>query len=198
MTKNSNTVDLSVNFDCDDKTITFIRKYLCINKIGLINTRVNISNKDHVILKIKNTEIPEMRENSGYMYLIYENFDDKAIQKGSGYDILVLNGSMYNKSLFQKLAGKNIGFEILISNLKYRNSYEVGKWFSDVKYIHYLCKKYRHQLILSSGACNVYELISTKIFDSFLSKLDISSDDYWFSLHKWLENKNRGIVYDFN
>ena len=89
-------------------------------------------------------------------------------------------------------------FEILISNLKYRNSYEVGKWFSDVKYIHYLCKKYRHQLILSSGASNVCELLSAKIFDSFLIKLDIIPAEYWSSLHKWLENKNRGIVYDSN
>jgi len=198
MTKNSDTVDLSVDFECDDKTITFIRKFLCINKIGLVGSRVNISNKDYVILKIKNTDIPKMRGNSGYMYLVYENFDDKVNQKGSGYDILVVKGPMHNKSLFQKLAGKNIGFEILISNLKYRNSYEVGKWFSDIKYIHYLCKKYRHQLILSSGARNAYELLSAKIFDSFLAKLDISPDDYWFSLHKWLENKNRGIVNDFN
>lgn len=198
MNKNSDTVDLSVNFECDDKTITFIRKFLSINNIGLVNTRVNVSNRDNVILKIKNTKISKINEKSGYMYLVYETFDNRVDQKGTGFDVIVVNGPMYNKSLFQKLAGKNIGFEILVSNVKYLNSYEVGKWFSDVKYIHYLCRKYRHQLILSSGARNIYELLSAKIFDSFLTKLDISPDDYWSSLNKWLENKNRGIVYDFN
>lgn len=198
MNKNSDTVDLSVNFECDDKTITFIRKFLSINNIGLVNTRVNVSNRDNVILKIKNTKISKINEKSGYMYLVYETFDDRVDQKGTGFDVIVVNGPMYNKSLFQKLAGKNIGFEILVSNVKYLNSYEVGKWFSDVKYIHYLCRKYRHQLILSSGARDIYELLSAKIFDSFLTKLDISPDDYWSSLNKWLENKNRGIVYDFN
>jgi hypothetical protein len=198
MTNKYSTVDLSVNFECDDKTIAFIRRFLCINKIGLVCKKVNISYRDSVILKVKKTSLQSINENNGYMYLIYENLDDKAEQKWTGYDILVADNPTYHKSVFQKLSGKNIGFEILVSNLKYRNSYEVGKWFSDVKYIHYLCKKYRHQLILSSGASNVYELLSAKIFDSILFKLDILPDEYWFSLNTWLENKNRGIVYDSN
>jgi RNase P/RNase MRP subunit p30 len=130
------------------------------------------------------------------MYLLYENLHDNADQKGMAYDILLLNSPFNYKSVLRKLAGKNIGFEILISKLKYCNSYEVGAWFSEVKYIHYLCKKYRHQLILSSGASNAYELISAKMFNSFLNKLDISPNEYWSSLNEWLENKHRGIVYD--
>ena len=198
MTNKYGTVDLSVNFECDDETIDFIRKFLCINKVGLVCKKNNISNRDNVILKVKKTSLHTINEINGYMYLIYENLDDKVEQRWTGYDILVGDNPMCYKSVFQKLAGRNIGFEILISNLKYRNSYEVGKWFSDVKYIHYLCKKYGHQLILSSGASNIYDLISAKLFNCFLVKLDILPREYWFSLNKWLEDKNRGIVYDFN
>jgi hypothetical protein len=198
MTQNPGIIDLSVNFECDDQTIAFIREFLCISKIGLVSKGVNISNRDSVVLKIKKSDIHKTKETYGYTYLVYENLDDRIDQKGAGYDVLEVDSPIHYRSMFQKLAGKNMGFEILISNLKYRNSYEVGKWFSDVKYIHYSCKKYGHQLILSSGASNIYDLISAKLFNSFLVKLDILPREYWFSLNKWLEDKNRGIVYDFN
>jgi hypothetical protein len=159
--------------------------------------KANVSNRESIILKINNINSNKINEHKGYMYLLYENLHDNPDHKGMAYDILVLNSPFNYKSVLRKLAGKNIGFEILISKLKYCNSYEIGTWFSEVKYIHYLCKKYRHQLILSSGASNAYELISAKMFNSFLNKLDISPNEYWSSLNEWLENKYRGIVYDF-
>jgi hypothetical protein len=201
MTKCPGAVDMSINFECDDETVTFIKKFLCINKIGIVSNiqlinKANVTNRDSIILKINNINSNKINEHEGYMYLLYENLHDNADQKGMAYDILLLNSPFNYKSVLRKLAGKNIGFEILISKLKYCNSYEVGAWFSEVKYIHYLCKKYRHQLILSSGASNAYELISAKMFNSFLNKLDISPNEYWSSLNEWLENKHRGIIYD--
>ena len=57
MTNKYGTVDLSVNFECDDETIDFIRKFLCINKVGLVCKKNNISNRDNVILKVKKTSL---------------------------------------------------------------------------------------------------------------------------------------------
>ena len=202
MTKCPSAIDLSINFECDDATITFIKKFLCINKIGLVSNKrllnkTNFSNRDSIILKINNINKNKINEQTGYMYLVYENLYNDADQKSTAYDILVLNSPIYYKSVLRKLAGKNIGFEILISKLKYYNSHEIGKWFSEVKYIHYLCKKYRHQLILSSGASNAYELLSAKVFNSFLNKLDIPPTEYWSCLNEWLQNKHTGALYDF-
>ena len=202
MTEHPGAIDLSINFECNDETVTFIKKFLSINKIGIVSNkllinRLSVSSRDSIILKLNNTNYSKKNEQIGYMHLMYENLGDHADQKGTGCDVFVVDSPMYCKPLLQKLAGKNIGLEFLISKLKYCNSYQVGKWFSEVKYIHSMCKKYKHQLILSSGARNVYELLSAKIFNSFLIKLDIIPNEYWLGLSEWLENKHRGVVYDF-
>ena len=59
-----------------------------------------------------------------------------------------------------------------------------------------LCKRYGHQLILSSGAKNIYELISSRMINSILDKLEVSSTEYWSDLNQWLSRKKRGMIYD--
>lgn len=196
LTKYTGTIDLSINFECDQNTLLFIRKYFHINTIGIPNDKIKNLNRDFTIMKVKNSDNQNFNEYRDYLYLLYENLDNKFDQKRSGYDILVISKPSNYKPILQKLDGRNIGFEFLVSNLKYLNSSEVGKWFSNVKYFHHLCKKYKHQLILSSGAKSIYELISPRIIDSILKKMDIPSAEYWSSLRIWLENKNRGIVHD--
>ncbi|MDQ2684930.1 MAG: hypothetical protein M3Y25_03680 [Thermoproteota archaeon] len=196
MTKYTGTIDLSINFECDQNTLLFIRKYFHINTIGIPNDKIKNLNRDFTIMKVKNSDNQNFNEYRDYLYLFYENLDNKFDQKRSGYDILVIGKPSNYKPILQKLDGRNIGFEFLVSNLKYLNSSEVGKWFSNVKYFYQLCKKYKHQLILSSGAKSIYELISPRIIDSILKKMDISSAEYWSSLRIWLENKNRGITHD--
>lgn len=196
LTKYTGTIDLSINFECDQNTLLFIRKYFHINTIGIPNDKIKNLNRDFTIMKVKNSDNQNFNEYRDYLYLLYENLDNKFDQKRSGYDILVIGKPSNYKPILQKLDGRNIGFEFLVSNLKYLNSSEVGKWFSNVKYFYQLCKKYKHQLILSSGAKNIYELISPRIIDSILKKMDISSAEYWSSLRIWLENKNRGITHD--
>lgn len=196
LTKYTGTIDLSINFECDQNTLLFIRKYFHINTIGIPNDKIKNLNRDFTIMKVKNSDNQNFNEYRDYLYLLYENLDNKFDQKRSGYDILVIGRPSNYKPILQKLDGRNIGFEFLVSNLKYLNSSEVGKWFSNVKYFYQLCKKYKHQLILSSGAKSIYELISPRIIDSILKKMDISSAEYWSSLRIWLENKNRGITHD--
>lgn len=196
LTKYTGTIDLSINFECDQNTLLFIRKYFHINTIGIPNDKIKNLNREFTIMKVKNSDNQILNEYRDYLYLLYENLDNQFDQKRSGYDILVITKPLNYKPILQKLDGRNIGFEFLVSNLKYLNSSEVGKWFSNVKYFHQLCKKYKHQLILSSGAKSIYELISPRIIDSILKKMDIPSAEYWSSLRIWLENKNRGITHD--
>lgn len=196
LTKYTGTIDLSINFECDQNTLLFIKKYFHINTIGIPNDKIKNLNRDFTIMKVKNSDNQNFNEYRDYLYLLYENLDNKFDQKRSGYDILVISKPSNYKPILQKLDGRNIGFEFLVSNLKYLNSSEVGKWFSNVKYFYLLCKKYKHQLILSSGAKSIYELTSPRIIDSILKKMDISSAEYWSSLRIWLENKSRGMTHD--
>ncbi len=196
MTKFSGIIDLSINFECDENTLTFIKRYFYVNTIGIPNDKMKNLNRGSVIMKVKNSENHKLKLNNDYMYLLYEILDNKFDMKHSGYDVLVVTEPLNYKPLLQKLSGKNIGFEFLLSNLKYLNSHEIGKWFSNVKHLYHMCKKYRHQLILSSGASNIYELVPPRIIDSILNKMNISTAEYWSSLCSWLENKNRGVIYD--
>jgi RNase P/RNase MRP subunit p30 len=93
------------------------------------------------------------------------------------------------KSLFKKYNGKNIGLEFLISDIRYRDDNDLGKWFFDIKWVYELCKRYNFQFILSSGASTYIDLISLKIFNTILKRIGIESIQYWNDLTVWLDNK---------
>ena len=100
----------------------FIKKFLSINKIGIVSNkllinRLSVSSRDSIILKLNNTNYSKKNEQIGYMHLMYENLGDHTDQKGTGCDVFVVDSPMYCKPLLQKLAGKNIGLEFLISKL---------------------------------------------------------------------------------
>lgn len=104
-------------------------------------------------------------------------------------DILTVKNLHNIKSLFKKYNGKNIGLEFLISDIRYRDDNDLGKWFFDIKWVYELCKRYNFQFILSSGASRYIDLISLKIFNTILKRIGIESIQYWNDLTVWLDNK---------
>ena len=114
-------------------------------------------------------------------------------------DILTIKSITNVKSLLKKYAGKNLGIEFLISDIKYCDNNSLGKWFSDIKWIYELCKKYNAQFILSSGACSYCELVSLRVFNIILEKIGIQKKKYWLELSTWL-NEKQGVFsyYDSN
>ena len=196
MNTNRNIIDLSVGFSFPDEAISFIKKFFSIDVIGIYDNRSRAIDKDSLVLRIQNTKQGLVTTNYNYFYLYYQDFQGNLDCTYGSTDILTVNDFFNSKNVLRKLAGKNIGFEFMISKLRYLNISDLGRWFSYVKYFYGLCKRYRHQLILSSGAKNIYELISLRIINSILDKLEVSSSEYWSDLNQWLSRKKRGLIYD--
>lgn len=196
MPANRNIIDLSVGFSLPDKTVAFIKKFFSIDVIGIYDNRLLANEKDSLVLRIQNTKQGLITTKNNYFYLYYQDFQGNLDNTYGNTDILTINDFFNSKNLLRKLAGKNIGFEFMVSKLRYLNISDLGRWFSFVKYFYGLCKRYRHQLILSSGAKNIYELISLRIINSILDKLEVSSTEYWSDLNQWLSRKKRGLIYD--
>ena len=196
MPTNRNIIDLSVGFSLQDNTVSFIKKFFSIDVIGIYDNRLLASEKDSLVLRIQNTKQGLITTKNNYFYLHHQDFQGNLDNTYGNTDILTINDFFNSKNLLRKLAGKNIGFEFMVSKLRYLNISDLGRWFSFVKYFYGLCKRYRHQLILSSGAKNIYELISLRVINSLLDKLEVSSTEYWSDLNQWLSRKKRGLIYD--
>lgn len=111
-------------------------------------------------------------------------------------DILTIKSFNNIKSFLKKYSGQNIGIEFLISDIKYLDNTSIGKRIFDMKWIYELCKRYKFQFILSSGANTYIELISLKVFNIVLEKIDIDVKEYWCDLISWLDNKKITLYYD--
>jgi hypothetical protein len=196
LTKNRHIIDLSVGFSFSHETILFIKKFFSVDIMGIYDDSTPAMDKDSLVLRIENTKQDIITIKKNYFYLYYQDFLENPNNTYGNTDILTINDFFNPKNLLSKLSGKNIGFEFLVSKLRYLDSLQVGKWFSYMKYFYGLCKRYGHQLILSSGAKNIYELISMRTINSILDKLEVSSIEYWYNLNQWLSCKKRGMIYD--
>ena len=164
--------------------------------MGIYDTSSMAVEKDSVVLRIENTKQGITTIKKNYIYLYYQDFLGNLDNTYGNTDILTINDFFNPKNLLRKLSGKNIGFEFLVSKLRYLDTSHVGRWFSFMKYFYSLCKRYGHQFILSSGAKNIYELFSSRMINSLLDKLEVSSTEYWSDLNQWLPRKKRGMIYD--
>ena len=164
--------------------------------MGIYDSSSPTIEKDSLVLRIENTKQGITTIKKNFFYLYYQDFQENLDNTYGNTDILIINDFFNPKNLLRKLSGKNIGFEFLVSKLRYLDTSQVGRWFSYMKYFYSLCKRYGHQLILSSGAKNIYELISSRMINSILDKLEVSSTEYWSDLNQWLSRKKRGMIYD--
>jgi len=196
LAKNRYIIDLSVGFSFPQGTISFIKKFFSLDVMGIYDTSSMAVEKDSVVLRIENTKQGITTIKKNYIYLYYQDFLGNLDNTYGNTDILTINDFFNPKNLLRKLSGKNIGFEFLVSKLRYLDTSHVGRWFSFMKYFYSLCKRYGHQFILSSGAKNIYELFSSRMINSLLDKLEVSSTEYWSDLNQWLPRKKRGMIYD--
>jgi hypothetical protein len=189
-------IDLSFDFSFPQETISFIKKFFSIDVVGIYDGSASAIDKNSIVLRIENTKQGIDTTKKNYFYLYYQNFKESPSNTYGNTDILTINDFFNPKNPLRKLTGKNIGFEFLISKLRYLDTLQVGRWFSYMKYFYGLCKRYGHQLILSSGAKNIYEVLSLRMINSILDRLEVSSAEYWSDLNQWLLRKKRGIIYD--
>lgn len=196
MTTDRDIIDLSVDFSFHQGTISFIKKFFSIDVMGIYGNSASAIDKNSIVLRIENTKQDNDTIKKNYYYLYYQDFKESPSNTYGNTDILTINDFFNPKNALRKLTGKNIGFEFLVSKLRYLDTLQVGRWFSYMKYFYGLCKRYDHQLILSSGAKNIYEVFSLRMINSILDRLEVSSAEYWSDLNQWLSRKKRGIIYD--
>lgn len=164
--------------------------------MGIYDRSTASMEKDSLVLRIQNNKPDIITAKNNHFYLYYQDLQGDLDSTYGNTDILTINDFFNPKNLLTKLSGKNMGFEFLVSKLRYLDTSQVGRWFSYMKYFYGLCKRYGHQLILSSGAKNAYEIISLRMINAILDRLEVSSTEYWSDLNQWLSRKKRGMIYD--
>lgn len=189
-------IDLCINFPVNENLAAWIKKIFQIYTMGIYKESLIFKDKNSIIMRKRYTNYDVTIRPNAFFYLFYQEFLGNAEDNYNNTDILVMNCLSNSKLLLKKLSGKNIGFEFSLYDLKYLDNYQLGRWFSEIKYFYILCERYGHQLILSSGARNIFELVSFRLFNSILEKLNISPNDYWLNLNEWLASKRRGVIYD--
>ncbi len=199
-------IDLNINLFYSEKLINFLKTFFGIDVFGMAfngDSYISDRQKKDVIVHrkrhgaVKSFDMGE--SNSEHFFLIGSIFKGNADESHYNVDILTVKNLSNIKSILKKYNGKNMGIEFLVSDIKYSDNREIGKWFYNMKWIYEMCKKYNFQFILSSGANKYCELISLKVFNILLKESDIENKKYWNDLNVWLENKKRGgTFYDTN
>ncbi len=201
MIKIVNAIDLNINLFYSDNLINFLKTFFGIDILGMhFESDFCISDKKKGNIVQRNTHgFPKNsyngENNNGHFFLIGSIFRGNTDESFYNVDVLTIKNLSNVKSLLKKYNGKNMGIEFLVSDIKYCDNKELGKWFYNMKWIYEMCKKYNFQFILSSGAGMYCELISLKVFNILLKKSDIENIKYWNDLNLWLENKKRGSVF---
>jgi hypothetical protein len=200
MIKIIKTVDINTNLLYSENLIKFLTVFFDLGIVGVCfdkNPHI-LDKKENIVLRkrygsLSSSNIQDSKNKN--FFLISSIFKGNFDENFHNVDILTIKNLDNIKSLLKKFNGKNIGIEFLISDIKYYDNNELGKWFVDLKWIYELCKKYNFQFILSSGANMYFDLISSKVFNTILKKMDIENIAYWSNLNNWLDNKKRGEMY---
>lgn len=196
-------MDLNINLFYSENLKNFLKNFFGIDVLGMrfdCNPYSPVKEKDNIVQRIypgstKGTHIGESKNEC--FFLISSIFRGNADENFYNVDVLTIKTLSSIKSLLKKYNGKNIGIEFLVSDVKYCDNHELGKWFYNIKWIYEMCKKYNFQFILSSGANMYCELISSRIFNLMLKKSEIENKKYWSDLNTWLDRKKRaGISHD--
>lgn len=195
--KKNQFIDLDINFQFDQNIYNLITRFYGLEVLGIHENNTITDKNKYTILK-KDVESQSNIEKDSNFYLNFMNFKSQVNGNFSNVDLFTIKEYKETKTLLKRLTGKNIGIEILISDLKSLDNNTIGKWFYEMKYIYLLCKRYNHQFILSSGAKNPFELVSKKSLNIFLEELGIPTNQYWNSLNSWVDSKKRGTINDTN
>ena len=123
-----------------------------------------------------------------FPYLVASNnYHDLASKDLDLVEITDIDQQFYE--MLKHTPSKKLGIEITVSRLRATNCQKLAKNIALIKAIHSLTEKYGNQLVLTSGASSVFEMVSGRCFDALLKLCDIKPETYWISLNNWLERK---------
>jgi RNase P/RNase MRP subunit p30 len=125
-----------------------------------------------------------------------DNYHDLASKEVDIVEINDIDQQFYE--MLRRTPSKKLGVEITISKLRATDGQRLARNIALIKSIHSFTEKYGNQLVLTSGASSVFEMVSGRCFDALLQLCDIKPETYWNSLNNWLEHKISMRCYTFD
>ncbi len=125
-----------------------------------------------------------------------DNYHDLASKEVDIVEINDIDQQFYE--MLRRTTSKKLGVEITISKLRATDGQRLARNIALIKSIHSFTEKYGNQLVLTSGASSVFEMVSGRCFDALLQLCDIKPETYWNSLNNWLEHKISMRCYTFD
>jgi len=119
-----------------------------------------------------------------YPYLVVSN----DLENGRA-DLLTIGSFNRAKEHLKKKSRKGTGIEIMIAPVRKLDGAGVAKWFEDVRDLYSFCHSSRCQLVLSSGASSINEMVSGPCFDAILKTCGIDPQKHWKEMNWWLESR---------
>jgi hypothetical protein len=113
---------------------------------------------------------------------------------GEPADVVMIRDFSKSKEKLKKVK-KGTGIEIAIAPARKMDATGVGRWFEDIGELYSLCHSSRCQMILSSGASSMNEMVSGPCFDAILKNCGIDPEKHEVQMNDWLESKLSRRVY---
>lgn len=168
-----------------------LQNLLGLKRIGLeTNSTVGEASVIHLLRK-------KPSSSTKFPYLVLS--DSRRDVYSKEVDLLELN-TLDNGLLemLKRCPTRKLGIELSISVLRSYEGQRLAKAITLIKALHKITEKGKNQLVLTSGACSLYELVSGRCFDALLELCDISPAAYWTGLNNWLDDKICMRCYDFD
>jgi RNase P/RNase MRP subunit p30 len=153
---------------------------LSISRVGVpFNGKVD---ENVVVYRLK--QAPPSPVKYPYLVVSDNNVDAPAVA-----DVLTVGDFRRAKEKLKKKVKKGTGLEVTIAPARKMNAARVGKWFEDIKELYSFCHSSGCQLILSSGAASIYEMVSGPSLDALLRNCGVDPQRHWQEMNSWLETK---------
>ncbi len=162
-----------------------IRKMLGLTRIG---TAFTGTMDEGTIYRLPNPP----RSRPKYRYVtVSDNMDDARA------DIITIGNPRGAKDRLKKKSRRCAGLEVLISPVRKLDGPSTARWFRDLYELYGFCRSSGQQLILSSGAESVQEMVSGPCMDAILESCGIDAKSHWHDLNLWLDQKLMARVATF-
>jgi RNase P/RNase MRP subunit p30 len=131
-----------------------------------------------------------------FPYLVVsDNYHDLASKDVDIVQIMDIDQQLHN---MLRHTPKKIGIEITVNKLRASESQKLARNIALIKSVYSFAEKYGNQLILTSGASSIFEMVSGRCFDALLELCDIKPETYWNGLQNWLEHKISMRCYSYD
>jgi RNase P/RNase MRP subunit p30 len=122
--------------------------------------------------------------------VVSENINElRSSTASSPIDLFVVRDFQRVDNTLKMKVKSGMGLEVHLSNVRKMTGWQVGKWLNQIRKLYKFCKSTNCQIIFSSGATSVLEMISGPSFDAILKICDIAPESYWRELGDWIESK---------